>query len=113
MCFVLRSLSFGSRDQSTKHEAPGTALLSLIVISYLSNLWKGYLDNVAVGTFHFDAWRGECLCSFKTMNDSADSASVCGENLDVWFTVKRLERRQGFRHFQCLFVPPTNFNQPC
>src|ERR1043166_692712 len=80
------------------------------MISYLGNLWEGNLDDVAIRTFHFDTWSGECLCSFQTVNDSADSSSVCSENLDVWLAVKRLKRRQGFRHFQgfhpsCQFQP--------
>lgn len=74
----------------------------MIVISYLGYLWEGDLDDVAIRTFHFDARRGECLRSFQAVNGAADSSSVNGENLDVWFAVKRLKCRQGFRHFQGL-----------
>ena len=99
--------------RSAKHEAQRTkyALRLVIMISYLGNLWEGDLDDVAIRTFHFDTWSGECLCSFQTVNDSAHSSSVCSENLDVWLAVKRLKCRQGFRHFQG-FVPPASFNQP-
>jgi len=82
--------------------------LSVIVVSYLSDLWKGYFDNVAVRTFHFDTWSRERLGSFQTVNGSADSSSVCSENLDVWLAVKRLKCRQGFRHFQG-FYPSCQF----
>jgi len=75
--------------------------LSVIVVSYLSDLWKGYFDNVAVRTFHFDTWSRERLGSFQTVNGSADSSSICCENLDVWLAVQRLECRQRLRHFQC------------
>ena len=80
----------------------------MIMISYLGNLWEGDLDDVAIRTFHFDTWSGECLCSFQTVNGSADSSSVCSENLDVWLAVKRLKRSQGFRHFQG-FCPSAQF----
>jgi len=49
----------------------------MIVISYLGNLREGDLDDVAVRTFHFDTWSGECLRSFEAVNGSADSSSVC------------------------------------
>jgi len=78
------------------------------MISYLGNLWEGDLDDVAIRTFHFDTWSRERLGSFQTVNDSADSSSVCSENLDVWLAVKRPECRQGFRHFQG-FYPSCQF----
>src|SRR6476620_2411959 len=78
------------------------------MISYLGNLWEGDLDDVAIRTFHFDTWSGQCLCSFQTVHDSADSSSVCSENFDVWLAVKRLKCRQGFRHFQG-FYPSCQF----
>jgi len=96
--FVLQRIVLKSTEH--KYSVQKTVLLSVIMISYLGNLWEGDLDDVAIRTFHFDTWSGQCLRSFQTVNGSAHSLSVCSENLDVWLTVKRLKCRQGFRHFQ-------------
>jgi len=98
-------LMTSSYTQEPKAKAPRP---SVIMISYLGNLWEGDLDDVAIRTFHFDTWSGQCLCSLQTVNDSAHSSSVCSENLDVWLAVKRLKCRQGFRHFQG-FYPSCQF----
>ncbi len=102
---VKSRLRFYSHLHSQKPKASDSPV---IMISYFGNLWEGDLDDVAIRTFHFDTWGGKCLCSFQTVNDSAHSSSVCGENLDVWLAVKRLKCRQGFRHFQG-FYPSCQF----
>lgn len=67
-----------------------------VVIFDLGDRREGDLYDLAIGAFDLHAGSGECLGGFHTFNCSAHSPSVSCNNLDVVFTVKRLQRRECF-----------------
>ncbi len=60
---------------------------------------EGDLHDLAVGAFHLHAGCGERLGGFHTFNCSAHSAAISCNNLDVVFTVKRLQRCECLGYF--------------
>lgn len=60
------------------------------------------LDDFAVGTFDFDAGRGERLRRFHTADDAAHAAAVLRNDFNIILAVKRLEGCEGFSYFHCI-----------
>ena len=83
--------------------------LSVIVVSYLSDLWKGYFDNVAVRTFHFDTWSRERLGSFHAAHRTAHTPAVRGDNLHVILTIEGLESGECLGNFHNKILPETSY----
>lgn len=53
--------------------------------------WEGNFDYFAVGTFNLDAGRGEGLGGFHAANYAANALTVTRNNLNVVFSVERLQ----------------------
>ncbi len=60
---------------------------------------KRYFDDLAVGHFHLEARRRQCLCSLHAADDAAHAIAVRGNDLYVVLTVERLECCEGFGYF--------------
>lgn len=63
------------------------------MIPYLCNRWKRDFDDFAVGAFDFHAGCRECLSGFHAKDSATHAPSISSYNLDISFSVKRLERR--------------------
>lgn len=57
------------------------------------------LHDLAVGALDLDAGSGERLGGFHAFNCAAHSPAISCNNLDVVFTVKRLQRRECLSYF--------------
>jgi len=60
---------------------------------------KRDLNNLSVGTLHLYTRRSERLRSRHTSDDTSHSISVAGNNLNIWFAIKRPQGRQRFGNF--------------
>jgi hypothetical protein len=78
--------------------SPATILLGIVILD-LSYRGKRYLDYLAVRAFHLDAWGCECLGGLHAANDATHAFASNCNNLNIIFTVKRLQRREGFSYF--------------
>lgn len=66
-------------------------LLSSVVIFDLGDVREAYLYDFAVGAFDFDTWRSEGLSGFHAANHATHAFAIGCNNLDVVFSVKRLQ----------------------
>src|SRR5687767_4303950 len=71
----------------------------MIVIDDFDNRRKRDFDDLTVGAFDFHAGRRQRLSCLHTPDDPTDAGTVTGDDFDVAFAVKRLQRREGFGYF--------------
>ena len=66
-------------------------LLTSVVIFDLGDIRETYLYDFAVGAFDFDTWGSEGLSGFHATNHAAHAFSIGRNNLNIVFSVKRLQ----------------------
>ena len=66
-------------------------LLTSVVIFDLGDVREAYLYDFAVGAFNLDTWGREGLSSFHATNYATHAFAVGRNNLDIVFSVKRLQ----------------------
>ena len=67
-----------------------TCLLAVVIFD-LGDVRKGYLDEFAIGALNFDAGGGQRLGRFHAPHDTADTPAIDRDDLDIVFTVERLQ----------------------
>ena len=82
------------------------AILTIeVVIFDFGDCWEGDLHDLAVGAFDLHAGSGERLCGFHTFDCSPHSPAVRCNNLDIVFTVERLQCCECFGYLH-RHIPP-------
>ena len=78
-------------------EEPGRNMRSFplcllaVVIFDLGDVGKGYFNEFAIGALNFYAGSSECLGRFHAPHDTSDTPAVNHDDLDIVFTVERLQ----------------------
>lgn len=79
-------------------------LIHRVVVLDLGDGGKWNLNDLAAGAFDLHARRGQRLRGFHTAHSAAHALAIEGYDLNVVFSVERLQRRQRFCYFHfCCF----------